>query len=68
MFQELPYDILAGPASARNTEEVPLIDFARIKKATNNFNQSNKLGSGGLGTVYEVTFGSKHILKLYQFT
>lgn len=54
-------DILESSASRRSSSELPLIDFTTIKKATNNFSETNKLGSGGFGTVYEVNFRSQHI-------
>ncbi|KAL3519605.1 hypothetical protein ACH5RR_017754 [Cinchona calisaya] len=46
-------DIQEGPASAKESSELPVIDFPRIKIATNNFNEANKLGEGGFGTVYK---------------
>ncbi|KAL3519608.1 hypothetical protein ACH5RR_017757 [Cinchona calisaya] len=42
-----------GPASAKESSELPVIDFPRIKIATNSFNEANKLGEGGFGTVYK---------------
>ncbi|KAK1390419.1 hypothetical protein POM88_018597 [Heracleum sosnowskyi] len=33
--------------------ELPLVDFKRIVKATDNFSQDNKLGEGGFGPVYK---------------
>ena len=35
--------------------ELPLVDFKRIVKATDNFSQDNKIGEGGFGPVYKVT-------------
>ncbi|GMY36986.1 cysteine-rich receptor-like protein kinase 15 isoform X1 [Fagus crenata] len=34
------------------SEELPFIDLATIRSATNEFSDSNKLGQGGFGTVY----------------
>ena len=36
------------------SEELPFIDLATIRSATNEFSDSNKLGQGGFGTVYMV--------------
>ncbi|CAL5411074.1 unnamed protein product [Camellia sinensis] len=33
--------------------ELPMIDFDKIKVATNNFSRTNKLGEGGFGPVYK---------------
>ncbi|WOG86154.1 hypothetical protein DCAR_0205355 [Daucus carota subsp. sativus] len=38
--------------SQREDFELPLFEFARIAKATNNFSNNNKLGEGGFGPVY----------------
>ncbi|KAK6932372.1 Gnk2-homologous domain [Dillenia turbinata] len=35
------------------TREMPIMDLASIKVATDNFSDSKKLGQGGFGTVYE---------------
>lgn len=35
-------------------EELPFIDLATIRSATDEFSDSNKLGQGGFGTVYKV--------------
>lgn len=32
--------------------------FSSLKVATNNFSSENKLGEGGFGPVYKVTFGT----------
>jgi hypothetical protein len=37
-----------------SSEELPFIDLATIKIATDDFSDSNKLGQGGFGTVYKV--------------
>ena len=36
------------------SEELPFVDVATIKIATDDFSDSNKLGQGGFGTVYKV--------------
>ena len=47
-------DIQESPASANESLEIPVIDFNRIKIATDNFSEANKLGEGGFGAVYKV--------------
>ena len=37
-------------------QELPLFNFEKLTSAANNFHQSNKLGQGGFGPVYRVTF------------
>lgn len=37
-------------------EEVPLYKFAIIASATKNFDMSNRLGVGGFGPVFKVSF------------
>lgn len=37
-----------------SSEELPFIDLATIKDATDDFSDSNKLGQGGFGAVYKV--------------
>nr|XP_027108739.1 uncharacterized protein LOC113728542 [Coffea arabica] len=46
-------DVQEGPASAKGSSELPIIDFNRVKRATNNFSEANKLGEGGFGAVYK---------------
>ncbi|CDO99668.1 unnamed protein product [Coffea canephora] len=46
-------DVQEGPASAKRSSELPIIDFKRVKRATNNFSEANKLGEGGFGAVYK---------------
>ena len=36
-------------------QELPFMDLATVKAATDNFLYSNKLGQGGFGTVFKVT-------------
>lgn len=36
--------------------ELPFFDFNTITLATNNFSEENKLGQGGFGIVYKVSF------------
>ncbi|KAH9611217.1 hypothetical protein KSS87_007388 [Heliosperma pusillum] len=43
-------DILAGNPSLDKFEELPLFKFEKLSAATNNFQESNKLGQGGFGS------------------
>ena len=36
--------------------DLPLFSFASVSLATDNFSHTNKLGEGGFGPVYKVTF------------
>lgn len=40
--------------------ELPLLDFATLAMATNNFSEANKLGQGGFGSVYKVKYCFTH--------
>ena len=43
----------------RNKEmELPLFSFSSVSTATNYFNATNKLGEGGFGPVYKVSFNN----------
>ncbi|XP_027102205.2 G-type lectin S-receptor-like serine/threonine-protein kinase At1g61550 [Coffea arabica] len=46
-------DVQEGPASAKGSSELPIINFNRVKRATNNFSEADKLGEGGFGAVYK---------------
>ncbi|XP_021719438.1 G-type lectin S-receptor-like serine/threonine-protein kinase At1g11330 [Chenopodium quinoa] len=46
-------DVLRIDNNHDQIEEVPLFDFKRVAMATNNFQDTNKLGKGGFGTVYK---------------
>ncbi|XP_074270053.1 cysteine-rich receptor-like protein kinase 25 isoform X2 [Silene latifolia] len=48
-------DILEGNPSLDKFEELPLFKFEKLSAATNNFQESNKLGQGGFGPVYKGT-------------
>jgi hypothetical protein len=37
-----------------SSEELPFFDLTTIRKATDDFSDSNKLGQGGFGAVYKV--------------
>ena len=47
--------------AAVDMEEVESLqfDFETVKTATNNFSDDNKLGQGGFGAVYKVTYNIK---------
>ena len=45
--------------------ELPMVDFATIANATNNFSPNNQLGRGGFGPVYKVVKQSVIILFCY---
>lgn len=47
---------ISDKKSIVNFEELPLFEFQTLAAATNNFNESNKLGQGGFGSVYKVIF------------
>ncbi|KAM7266882.1 hypothetical protein ACFE04_009048 [Oxalis oulophora] len=42
--------------AGNNDQELPLLSFASLASATDNFSMMNKLGEGGFGAVYKVFF------------
>lgn len=52
-----PSDILLD-GNQVNGPELPIYSFSTVAAATNKFNEENKLGQGGFGAVYKVTFFS----------
>lgn len=42
--------------SQKEDLELPLFSLSEIAKATHNFSFKNKLGEGGYGSVYKVSF------------
>lgn len=50
-----PSDILID-GNQVNSPELPIFNFSIVAAATNDFCEGNKLGQGGFGDVYKVTF------------
>ena len=44
-----------------NASDLTVFSYLTIKVATNNFSTDNKLGEGGFGTVYKVTFENSYV-------
>ncbi|XP_068667851.1 cysteine-rich receptor-like protein kinase 10 [Aristolochia californica] len=55
-WQESRFDGVADPFGG--DEDLLQFDFGRIKAATNNFSQANKLGEGGFGPVHKGTLSN----------
>ncbi|KAH6830998.1 hypothetical protein C2S53_006764 [Perilla frutescens var. hirtella] len=51
-LKKKPQDMIADDDEISTVESL-LYDFAKVKTATNNFSDSNKLGEGGFGVVYK---------------
>ena len=41
-------------ALPKDSSDLPLLDFAKLATATDNFSEINKIGAGGFGPVYKV--------------
>ena len=55
---------------ATNDEfELPMFDVAAVAIATNEFSDDNKLGEGGFGCVYKVSFGiaNSHQIAMHAY-
>lgn len=48
-----------------NDVELPFFSFSEVSKLTNNFSIDNKLGQGGFGPVYKVTYQSIPVLFMF---
>ncbi|XP_074269990.1 G-type lectin S-receptor-like serine/threonine-protein kinase SD1-13 [Silene latifolia] len=53
--KNMSLDILERNPSLDKFEELPLFKFEELSAATNNFQESNKIGQGGFGPVYKGT-------------
>lgn len=42
-------------------DKVKIYSYNELRDATNNFNSSNKIGQGGFGSVYKVSFTFSHV-------
>lgn len=45
-----------------NASNLQVFSYSSIRAATNDFSSENKLGEGGYGPVYKVTFGNTSIV------
>ncbi|GKC97043.1 receptor-like serine/threonine-protein kinase SD1-8 [Tanacetum coccineum] len=48
--------------------ELPLLDFATLAKATNNFSDENKLGQGGFGCVHKGTLTEGEVVAIKRLS
>ena len=46
-----------------NASNLQVFSYTTIKAATNNFSSENKLGEGGYGPVYKVSFDNPNIVQ-----
>jgi hypothetical protein len=49
-----------------NGSDLIIFGYLTIKLATNNFSEENKLGEGGFGAVYKVTFRNSSACEMFR--
>ena len=49
-----------------NASNLQVFSYTTIKAATNNFSSENKLGEGGYGPVYKVSFDNPNIVQWFM--
>jgi hypothetical protein len=49
-----------------NGSDLIVFGYLTIKVATDNFSEENKLGEGGFGAVYKVTFANTSVCEIFH--
>lgn len=69
IFTSCIMDTLIFSLSGCSTAKTKNISYSELRRATNNFHQSNKIGRGGFGIVYKVQLYSINTsLRLYSWS
>lgn len=60
---------LTGSTNVGDIESIDslLLDIATLRSATDNFDESNRLGEGGFGAVYKVSLIPVQFINCFQF-